>query len=251
MEVVQKPDSLMYSVTRLAKLDRCTGVISDIPIMQLCQTAVGCVLAQDEEAQKHLILDQPLSLLASGRLMESSIGVIKECAEYFPAYNDLGSFTPSEATTLAIKDMNVAYQLFRIEKPLKVDNDHYHVVMRWLDSRWNTPTRLPKQRGNRSPMGDNLLRKAADVVLDANPHVGIGSLCIPDSVRRQHHAEAPESLMLMEYLAQCRANDRYLEEKLDFRRNENLVATLKDMGVTPSKYRDLLVRLLTMDATHY
>lgn len=253
MEAVREPESLINLVSWVAKQDHHTGAISDIPISHLCQTAFGRVAFHGEGLDKHLVPEQSLSLMASGRVMSSSLGAISECLEYFPSYNELGSFTPSESTTQAIKDMNVAYQLFRIEKPLGAQDDSHRIVMTWLKSRWNTPERLPKKRGPQSPVGNDLLRKAADVILGGNVNIGIGDLRITDSVKARHHAGAPEALMMMEYLAQDRPPHPVKPDpdELDYRSHELLLDSLKEKGVAPSKYRDLLVRLLTMDTTHY
>lgn len=249
MRVAQKPDELVQAIHRLMVLNRVTGDIEEMPVNDLLSVTASYVVGGGH-AEISLVMKGPRPLMEHGYLVESDVSRIADGIAYYPEYRDMGDFIPSASTTEAIKDMNMAFHLFRIHKPLDAHGDPHRVVMEWLSTRWNTPARLPQKRGPQSPVGDNLLRKAADVVLGANSHIKIGDLCIPDAVRDQHDAASPESLMLMECLVQWRPCQpaKPSPDELDFRSSELLIDSLKARGVAPSKYRDLLVRMLTMDA---
>ncbi|WP_193085968.1 hypothetical protein [Halomonas sp. FME65] len=249
MRVAQKPDELVQAIQQLMVLNKMTGDIEERLVEDLLSTAASYVIGSGH-ADISLVMKGPHPLMEHGYLFESDVSRIADGIAYYPEYRDMGDFIPSASTTEAIKDMNMAFHLFRIHKPLDAHGDPHRVVMEWLRTRWNTPTRLPQKRGPHSPVGDNLLRKAADVVLGANSHIKIGDLCIPDAVRDHHHAAAPDSLMLMECLALWRPCQptKPSSGELDFRSSHLLYDSLKARGVAPSKYRDLLVRVLTMDA---
>jgi len=250
MRVAQKPDELIQAIHRLVVLDNVTGDIEEMPVNDLLSVTASYVIGSGR-AEMSLVMKCPRPLMEHGYLVESDVSRIADGIAYYPEYRDMGDFIPSASTTEAIKDMNMAFHLFRIHKLLDSHGDPHRVVMEWLRTRWNTPERLPQKRGPHSPVGDHLLRKAADVVLGANSHIKIGDLCIPNAVRDQHHAAAPEPLMLMECLAHWRPCQptKPSSGELDFRSSELLYDSLKARGVAPSKYRDLLVRVLTMDAT--
>lgn len=246
-DVAHRLDKLGAEIGSLVSVDRDTGTLIDHAIEDQLSQSPWKIAAASGFGRRTLTPALAEPLLQCGCIKLTDKDTIVECLNYHPRSQDLGDFKPSDATTPAIQDINIAFQIFRVKKPL--DSHAPSRCAEWFRHRWNTPSRT-KQRGRNSPLGADVLQKAAEVVLNANPKISTGDLSIPDAVRERHHAQAPDALMLAEYLAQWRESQERgapsSQGDLDFRRNENLLGTLKERGVAPSKYRDLLVRLLTM-----
>lgn len=256
--VAHKPEVLGSVTHELISVDPETGQLAEHRLMECLETWRWQAILALGDSQQTLRPALDVSLEQCGRIRKRDVDVVAECLAYSPFSQDAGQFLASEATTDAIRDMNVAFQLFRVENPLDSheNKEARRLVVDWLTRRWNTPERQKRQRRESSPLGGAVLQKAAEVILESNPRLSPGLLAIPENVKNQHHSKAPETLMVAEYLAQCRqkAGSSPLPhglEKNDFQRNENLLDKLKELGVGPIKYRDLLVRLLSMDVRFY
>lgn len=252
--VAHKPEELARTIHELVSIDPETGQLAKHRLMDCLDTVYWQAILALGDSQQVLKPALDVSLEQCGRIRKRDVDVVAECLAYSPFSQDAGQFTPSDATTDAIRDMNVAFQLFRVKHSLgsHEKKEARRLVVNWLTRRWNTAERQKHQRREKSPLGDDVLQKAAEVILESNPRLSPGLLVIPENVKNQHHSKAPETLMVAEYLAQCRQKAGssplpYGLEKNDFLRNENLLDKLEELRVGPIKYRDLLVRLLSMD----
>lgn len=255
--IAHRPEELASTIHELVSIDAKAGQLVTNRLVDCLDSVYWQAILALGDSRQVLKPSLDVSLEQCGRIRKRDVDEVGECLDYNPVSQDAGQFTPSDATTDAIRDMNVAFQLFRVKQSLDSHEkkEARRLVVNWLTRRWNTAERQKHQRREKSPLGDDVLQKAAEVILESNQKLDTGKLRIPDAVRKQHHVAAPESLMVAEYLAQCRQepeqNPRpYEPGERDFCRNDNLRKKLEELEVGPAKYRDLLVRLLTMDVTN-
>ena len=225
--------SIANYFTGFAKRDDRSKPLSDVDIKEIIKNSrdrlfsisvVPWLFQNGLKINRYLYPEEKLLLSDSGLLLESTLASVKKWVGYPADYNELDFFDPSDSTTEAIKVMHIAFQLFRIKKPLDDNRENRAHVKKWLENRWNTPERRKIIRGSGQPVGDKQLEKAALLILCRDNEVTLGNIIIPEPVREQHHPQAPDWLMLLEYLSQLQ--DQYYrkiqEDNLKLRRKKNL-----------------------------
>lgn len=248
-EVINNPDALSYCIDTLLKLDREDGkfTLQSIRDSLDWRYSIGYLV---DYIKQYLVTKHPISLRHSGRVLAAHLDAIRDRFTYPLDYDNAGDFRKSKVTTQAIIDMNVAFHLFRIEKPLDPKKETaFETIEGWLHNRWNASDRTAADKRAERSVGTAQINMAARVILDTSSTPTIGTFDIPEMVREQHHAEAPEALMFMEYLALRKdqaSNSKDLESGLDFRQSSTLEGSLLNKGVKPSTYCRLLTRVLSM-----
>lgn len=291
---------------RLLRIDQQSSELCEVDWHQILPIFNIWVMYQSPRVIKSLEPEKMPSWGSSIRFLQETYKAIK-----LELDDPLGGFKPRGETAKSIKDMNQAFSLFRIKKRLEDNSENRAYVKNWLAERWNTPGRKQSIRGSKSLIGDSQLKYAARLLLERDISAKIGDIEIPEAVQQQHHPNAPDWLMLLEYLDQLQVEYHHqlrelelktkrkhklfnhqrkriktclkkassprqkmrlqkISEKLEvkisavqfpphqsplvvdygfrFKTNSLLKQNLQELEVGPTDYRNLVSRLLTMDA---
>lgn len=178
--------------------------------------------------------------VAQACLLTDDVERIQEqiSGNYPPGIEDFGAFCPSSWTTAVIRDLNTAYNLFRLRSSADpMDSQHRKRVFEWLDKTWNHKKCLP--------VSPEVVKAAEAVVLETNSRISVGNLSLREEVKGRHAKGAPETLMLIEQLAEDKAHAKGGSVQLQgvnfaFNSSKALRLSLMQAGVVTHDYRRLI-----------
>ena len=131
-----------------------------------------------------------------------------ELENYPTDVEEFGDFEPNENTPQMVRDINVAYYLFRVKRPVCEHHDlgeAQRKVRIWLEAVWDAAD--GRDRGVRLPN-----RQVLDTLVNAlsgriEPHVGkhLEKLAPDPETQARQQSSAPDWLVLFDHVAQLRA----------------------------------------------